>query len=188
MAHLVETKIALHQAVSHLERLYHGRVATEGLPVEQVPHADVALRIVCASAIAHRRPTCVLCETMSPDQIALHMLCIQGRTALQKVVSRQLEESDFTRLNWAAAQIASAPLHLVASASVEIDQLAWDLLELTKTHLFEVLVCERRNTEDLERWRAELECLSMMSGAEVHLVAGYVPIPRRFTPDLGQRA
>lgn len=188
MAHLVQTKTALHQAVSHLERLYYGRVTTEWLPIEQIPHADLALRIACDSAITHRRPTCVLCETMSPDQVALHMLCIQGRTALKEVASRRLEQSDFTRLSWAAAKIASAPLHFVASASVEIDQLAWDLLELTKTHTVDVLVCERRSTEDLERWRAELEFLSMMSGTEVHLVAGYVPVPDRFTPDLGQRA
>lgn len=188
MAHLVQTKTALHQAVSHLERLYHGRVALEWLPIEQVPHADLALRIACDSAITHRRSTCVLCETMSPDQVALHMLCIQGRTVLKEVAFRRLEQSDFTRLSWAAAKIASAPLHFVASASVEIDQLAWDLLELTETHTVEVLVCERRSTENLERWRAELEFLSKMSGVEVHLVAGEVPVADRFTPDLGQRA
>lgn len=188
MAHLVQTKTALHQAVSHLERLYHGRVATVWVPIEQVPHVDLALRVACASALAHRRPTVVLSETFSPDQVALHMLCIQGRTALKEVASRRLEQSDFTRLSWAAAKIASAPLHFVASASVEIDQLAWDLLELTKTHTVDVLVCERRSTEDLERWRAELEFLSKMSGVEVHLVAGEVPVADEFTPGLGQRA
>lgn len=188
MAHLVQTKTALQQAVRHMERVYQGRVATEGLPIEQIPHADFAIRVACASAIAHQRPTCVLSETFPPDQIALHMLCIQGRTALKEVASRRLEQSDFARLSWAAAKIASAPLHFVASAFVEIDQLAWDLLELTKTHPVEVLVCERRSAKNLERWRAELEFLSKMSGVEVHLVAGEVPVADRFTPDFGQRA
>lgn len=188
MPHWVETKTALLQAIRGLDHFYFGRSATEPLSSARLLHVELGIRIARASLIVHQQSTCVLSETLSPDQVALWMLLIQGRVSPEDVIARRLLQPDFNRLTWAAAKLASAPLHLFALPPIGIDELSWELLEFTRAHQVQVLVCERRSMEGLASWRDELEFLSHKAGMHVHLLAGEAPAAARFTPGLGQRA
>ena len=188
MHHLVSTKTALQQAINHMERLYRGRNPAGTLSLAGFPHAELAFRTALSSAVVRQRPTCVLSETFPPDQAAFYMLCAQGRVSVADVAARRLEQADFTRLNGAAAKISSAPLYFATFEPFDIEQIAWELLPLTKAHDLQVLVCEKRTDEDLESWRSELNFLARMSGLDVHLLAGRLAAVNRLTPDFGQMA
>lgn len=189
MQYEVSTKGALQRAINHMEQVYHGRTATDVPSLEGIPHADVAIRIALLAAVGQHRSTCILSESFSPAQLLLHMLCIQGRVRLEDVAERRLEDTDFTRLSYAAAKISAAPLHLAAGGEVcGMEQTAWDLLAMTNTHKLEVLVCEKRSVEGADDWRSELEFVSRMSGVRVHLLAGRHPVQDGFNREWRQRA
>jgi hypothetical protein len=186
MTHPVPGKNALWQAVDHIERLQNGRAHAEPLSVARLPHADLAVRMALRSAVARGRLTCIVSETFSPDKAALHMLCAQSCVTLEEMSQRKLEQSDFNRLTCAAAKISLSAIHF-ASCS-DISQTASELLDLARVQDLQTVVCEKRTDADLDDWRVELEFVSKMTGAEIHLLTGRLPAAGRFISGFGQRA
>jgi hypothetical protein len=186
MHKLMATKTALHKAIDHIDGLLHGKERVDDFSIQGIPHAELSFRIALASAVGRQRPTCVLSESFSPDQVALHLLCFQARIALADVAAQRLDEVGIARLNHAAARISASPLHLAMCAPFDIEEIAWELLSLIHAGNVQVVVCERRTAENLDGWRAELEFLSKTGSAEVHLLAGQISVTSRFTANLEQ--
>lgn len=182
----LSTKAVLFQAIQHLERLYYGRsgAAIWALP----PHVQMALAITLASAVEHRRPTCLLSETLPPQEAALHLVSLRSRTSLDKIASQRVEDVDFARLTVAVGQISSSPLVFARFPCADAEQIAESFLALARNREVEVVVAERRTTESLSAWEERLQFFSRVEGVEVLLLAGRPAAYRgRFSTGSGQR-
>lgn len=186
MNYPIPAKAALHQAINHIERWQNRRASMESLSTPVRPHAELALRLALRSAVARGQMTCFVSETFSPDKAALHMLCAQAGVALDDLMRRDLEQPEFNRLTLAAAKISASSVQFASPSSTS--EVAGDLLDLNRAQGLQAVVCERRTDTDLDSWRTELEFVSRMTGAEIHLVSGRLPAAGRFIPGFGQRA
>lgn len=182
----VPAKTALHQAINLLERWQNRRGSMEPLATSIRPHVELALRLALRSAVTRGRLTCFVSETFSPDRAALHMLCAQAGIQLDDMMRRDLEQPEFNRLASAAAKISASSVQFASPSSTS--EVAGDLLDLNRAQGLQAVVCERRTDTDLDSWRDELEFVSRMTGAEIHLVSGRLPAAGRFIPGFGQRA
>ena len=186
MNYPVPAKTALHQAINHIERWQNRRASMESLSTPVRPHAELALRLALRSAVARGRLTCFVSETVSPDKAALHMLCAQAGVQLHDMMRRELEQFEFNRLTMAAAKISASSVQFASPS--DTSEVSGDLLDLDRSQGLDTVVCERRTNTDLDSWRDELEFVSRMTGAEIHLVTGRLPAAGRFIPGFGQRA
>lgn len=185
MPQAIPVKAALLRAIDHIERLQNGRGHADPLFVTPLPHVDLALRIALRAAADRGQMTCVVSETLSPDGAALHLLSTRAHVSLEDLHHREIKQPELTRLVAAGARISSSPIHF--ALFTRSDEVADALLDLNRAHALHTVVCEKRTDTDLDGWRSDLEFVSRMTGAEVHLVAGRLPAAGRFIPGFGQR-
>ena len=188
MGKLISIKTALHKAIDHLERIYEGKADLEDFSMQGFPHAELSLRIALATAVQQKRPTCLLTESFSPDQAALHMICFHARIALADVADHRLDQIEFARLTATAAQISASPLNVAMCAPFDIEGIAWEILPIIRVGHQQVIVCERLTAKNLDVWRRELDFLSKAGGMEIHLLTGQIASASRFIPNLEQMA
>lgn len=122
--------------MGYLERPYQSRTGTRTIPLECAPHARRALRTALYCAVAQQQPTAFVSETFSCDEGALHLLSLQSAIPLEAVASRQVKESDFTRIVEAAGRLSSSPLFLLVDDAADPRVTTENLLRLSR--------CKRR--------------------------------------------
>ena len=186
MNYPISARAALSHAIDHIERLQNGKGWADPAVVARLPHAYLAVRVALRSAIARQRLTCFVSESFSPDQAALHMLCLQAHVTLRDLNRRKLGRTEFTRLNIAATKISASSIHFTSPTLFY--QAAGELLDLQRAQGLHTVVCERRTDRNLDAWREDLEFVSRMTGAEIHLIAGRLPVAGRFISGLRQMA
>ena len=182
----ISAKTALDQAITHIERFQNRRRCLEPSSPAIPPHAQLALRLALQSAVARGRLTCFVSETFSPDNAALCMLCVQATVRLHDMIQRELKQPEFNRLAMAAAKISASSVQFASPSGT--GQVAGDLLELDRAQGLDAVVCERQTDTDLDAWRTELEFVSRITGAEIHLVTARRHAAGRFIPGLRRRA
>lgn len=180
-AELTKTMV-LKEAVALFERLYYGRDDGQTLASGRLPHADLAFRIALKSAISQQRGTCFLSDHFSPSEAAFHMMCLEGRTSMDAVRSRKLEQMDFNRLTHATCKLASSPIQFAHHDPRRPDAAIEILWRLNQAEQVELVVSETRTDDGLDAWRSELQAFSRLAGASVHLVAARLPSAEPFIP------